>query len=148
MHKLKIEFSKFTVVGAINFVFTFMLFYVLVKVILVNYLIALVVVSLLGMILTYSINHAWVFKPEQELAFRGRLLKYILAGLLSTSLNLIALNYIVTCTQFDPFYAQTALIPFIVFFNFSTAKFWSLKASGIKNVEPENDRCECPRQNR
>ena len=129
MHKLKIEFSKFTVVGAVNFVFTFVMFYLLVKVINMNYLIALMVVSLLGMVLTYSLNHAWVFKPEQKLAFRGRLFKYILAGFLSISLNMLVLSYIVEHISFDPFYVQLALIPFIVIFNFATAKFWSLRSS-------------------
>lgn len=127
MHKLKIEFSKFTVVGAINFVFTFILFFWLVKIIDFNYLLALIVVSLLGMILTYSLNHVWVFKPEEKLAFRGRLVKYILAGALSIALNVAVLKYLVECTGFDPFYVQMALIPFIVVFNFSTAKFWSLR---------------------
>ena len=129
MHSLKIEFSKFTVVGAVNFVFTLVLFYLLVKVLRANYLIALVAVSLLGMFLTYTLNHVWVFKPEQELAFKGRLLKYILAGFLSISLNAVVLGYIVEHTGFDPFYVQLALIPFIVVFNFSTAKYWSLRPS-------------------
>ncbi len=131
MNKLKIEFSKFTVVGAINFIFTFIMFYALVKVALLNYLIALVVTSLLGMILTYSLNYIWVFKPEQDLAFRGRLFKYVSSGFLSIALNMLTLRYIVGRTGFDPFYVQFALIPFIVIFNFSTAKFWSLKPSSL-----------------
>jgi putative flippase GtrA len=129
MHKLKIEFSKFTVVGAVNFVFTLILFYVLVKIIQLNYLISLVVVSLLGMVITYSLNHVWVFKPEKNLKLRGRLFKYVVAGMLSIAFNLIALKFIVEHTNFDPFYVQMALIPFIVIFNFSTAKFWSLRPS-------------------
>ncbi|MDO8264598.1 MAG: GtrA family protein [Gallionella sp.] len=131
MHKLKIEFSKFAIVGALNFIFTFILFYIFVKVINFHYLIALMAVSLLGMILTYSLNHVWVFKPEQKLAFRGRLVKYVLSGFLSISLNLVALEYIVEHSDFDPFYVQTALIPFIVIFNFSTARFWSLKPTTL-----------------
>ena len=127
MHNLKVEFSKFSVVGAVNFLFTLILFYLLVKVIGINHVVALVAVSLLGMIITYSFNYAWVFKPENKLAFRGRLVNYILAGVLSISLNALALDYIVRDTGFDPFYVQTALIPLIVIFNFSTAKFWSLK---------------------
>lgn len=134
MHRLKIEFSKFTVVGAVNFVFTFVLFYLLVRVLRANYLIALVVASLLGMILTYLLNYRWVFKPEQVLAFKGRLIKYIFAGFLSISLNAIALGYIVERTDFDPFYVQTALIPLIVFFNFSTAKYWSMRPKNCKSV--------------
>lgn len=135
MHNLKIEISKFTVVGAVNFVFTFVMFYLLVKVIQLNYLVALMAVSLLGMILTYSLNYTWVFKPEQKLAFRGRLLKYILAGFVSILLNMLVLSSIVEHTSFDPFYVQFALIPFIVIFNFSTAKFWSLRRSNERNSE-------------
>lgn len=127
MHKLKIEFSKFTLVGAMNFVFTLVLFYLFVKVLLVNYLIALAVVSLLGMILTYLLNYIWVFKPERELTFGSRLPKYIFSGFLSILANTAALGYIVEHTHLDPFYVQFALIPFIVIFNFSTAKFWSLR---------------------
>lgn len=134
MHRLKIEFSKFTVVGAINFVFTFVLFYLLVKVLRVNYLIALVVASLFGMILTYVLNYIWVFKPEQELAFKGRLVRYILASLLSISLNAMVLGYIVERSDFDPFYVQIALIPLIIIFNFSTAKYWSMRPTGHKSV--------------
>ena len=127
MHKLKVEFSKFTLVGAVNFIFTLILFYLFVKVVQINYLIALVVVSLLGMVLTYTLNFIWVFKPDQKLAFRGRLLKYVLAGFLSIALNVLVLDFIVSRTDFDPFYVQTALIPLIVIFNFATAKFWSLR---------------------
>lgn len=127
MNRLKIEFSKFTIVGAINFLFTFVLFFLLVKILQTNYSISLVVVSLLGMFITYYLNYVWVFKPEQKLAFKGRLLKYIFAGILSISLNTMVLAYIVESTGYDPFYVQFALIPFIVVFNFSTAKFWSLK---------------------
>ena len=134
MQRLRIEFSKFTVVGAANFIFTLALFYLLVEVLRANYLIALVVVSLLGMILTYSLNHVWVFKPEQTLAFRRRLLKYLLAGFVSVSLNAVALAYLVEHTNSDPFYVQLALIPFIVVFNFCTAKYWSLRARSHHSI--------------
>lgn len=127
MHKLSVEFSKFTVVGVLNFVFTFVLFYISVKVLSINYLIALMAVSLLGMLFTYSLNYLWVFKPEQKISFKGRLLRYILSGMLSISLNLWLLEYLVVRTKFDPFYVQTALIPLIVIFNFCTSKFWSLR---------------------
>ena len=65
----------------------------------------------------------------RELEFKGRLPKYILAGFCSIMLNVIVLKLIVSSTGFDPFYVQVGLIPFIVLFNFSTAKFWSLQPS-------------------
>ena len=42
-------------------------------------------------------------------------------------LNMLALNFVVEWGNYDPFYVQMALIPFIVAFNFSTAKYWSLR---------------------
>ena len=128
MSKLKLEITKFTIVGAINFVLTFVMFFTLVKIIEVNYLVSLVVASAVGVVFTYIFNFVWVFKPEQKLLFRERFIKYFLASLLSIALNLLILKYIVERTGFDPFYVQIALIPLIVIFNFATAKFWSLRS--------------------
>lgn len=128
MHKLKIELLKFLIIGVINFVFTFILFFLLVKIILIDYLISLIVVSFVGMILTYSLNHIWVFKPEGNLTFGIRLVKYIFSGTLSIALNVVVLKHLVDLTNYDPFYVQMALIPLIVIFNFSAAKLWSLRA--------------------
>ncbi len=124
---LKLEFSKFTLVGGVNFVFTFVLFYLSVRVWKINYLISLILVSLIGMVLTYSLNYLWVFKPRDKFDFKMRFFKYVFSGFLSIGLNVLALHFLVSKTGFDPFYVQIALIPFIVVFNFSTAKFWSLR---------------------
>lgn len=123
---LNLEFSKFTLVGGVNFVFTFALFYLCVRILNINPLVSLVVVSLLGMVLTYYLNHSWVFKPGDKFDFKARFFKYLFSGFLSIGLNVLALHIIVSETGFDPFYVQIVLVPFIVVFNFSTAKFWSL----------------------
>jgi putative flippase GtrA len=97
------------------------------KVLRLNYLLSLVTSWALGMVFSYVLNFSWVFKPEQKIQFRARFFKFFLASALSVALNMLALRSIVVRTDFDPFYVQTALIPLIVAFNFSTAKFWSLK---------------------
>lgn len=127
MHKLKIEVTKFTLVGAINFALTFIVFTVMLKVLGINYLLSLVAAWVAGMIFSYVLNFIWVFKPEQRIQFKARFLRYFLASVLSIVLNILILNYIVETTNYDPVYIQFALIPIIVIFNFSTAKFWSLK---------------------
>ena len=127
MHRFKIEATKFTFVGAANFLFTIIVFTVMLKVLGVGYLLSLAAAWVVGMIFSYVLNFAWVFKPEQKVQFRARFIKYILASLFSIALNLLALHYIVERTGFDPFYVQMTMIPFIVIFNFSTAKYWSLR---------------------
>lgn len=129
MHKLKTEVTKFTIVGAINFAFTLIVFTVMLKVFAINYLLSLVAAWVVGMIFSYILNFTWVFKPEQKIQFKARFVRYFMASVLSIVLNMFVLNYIVENTKYDPFYVQFALIPIIVVFNFTTAKFWSLKCA-------------------
>lgn len=122
------QFSKFTVIGALNFVFTLVLFYLGVVVLHVNHLIALVIVALIGMCLTYTLNYFWVFKPSERITFGARFAKYIAAGLVSVGLNVVLLHLLTSRTRIPPFYGQMLLIPVIVVFNFLSAKLWSLRA--------------------
>ena len=50
MHKFKIEATKFTIVGAVNFALTFNVFTVMLKVLGVNYLLSLVAAWVVGML--------------------------------------------------------------------------------------------------
>lgn len=129
MHKFKLEAKKFTIVGTANFFLTFVVFTAMLKVFRVNYLLSLVAAWVVGMIFSYVLNFSWVFQPEQKIQFKARFVRFFLASLLSIGLNMLALSYIVERTGFEPFYVQMALIPCIVIFNFSAAKFWSLRPS-------------------
>ncbi len=135
MHNFKFEATKFTIVGALNFMLTFLVFTTMLKVFDINYLVSLVTAWVVGMFFSYVLNFSWVFKPEQKIQFKSRFVRFFLASVLSIILNMLALSYIVEHTGFDPFYVQMALIPFIVIFNFATAKFWSLRQSSTENIE-------------
>jgi putative flippase GtrA len=126
MHKLKIEVTKFTLVGAANFLLTFIVFTTMLKVMSLKYLFSLVAAWVVGLCFSYALNFSWVFKPEQKIQFKDRFPRYFLVSAVSIALNMLLLSYIVEHTGFDPFYVQMALIPLIVIFNFSTAKYWSL----------------------
>lgn len=134
MHKFKIEATKFTIVGAANFVLTLVIFTTMLKILNLNYLVSLGTASMIGMVFSYSLNFAWVFKPEQRIQFRSRFLKFSLASVLSLVLNMLVLKCIVDRSDFDPFFVQLALIPLIVIFNFSTAKYWSLRTKSHQSA--------------
>ncbi len=131
MHKIKIEVAKFTIVGGINFVLTFIVFTVMLKILQINYLLSLIAAWLVGMLFSYALNFTWVFKPEGQIQSQVRFLKFFLAGLVSVGLNLLALVYIVERTDSDPFYVQMVLIPCVVGFNYCTAKYWSLRSKPL-----------------
>jgi putative flippase GtrA len=125
--KFRLEAIRFLLVGGANFVLTFVVFFALFKLLRINYLIALSGSWATGMLFSYALNFTWVFRPEERLQFKARLAKYFLANLVSLLLNLLTLHWLVGLTGYDPFWVQCALIPLIVVFNFSTAKFWSLR---------------------
>ena len=129
MHKIIIEATKFTLVGAVNFVLTFIVFTAMLKFLSLNYLLSLGVAWIVGMLFFYVFNFVWVFKPEQKIQFKARFFRFFLASVFSIALNMLVLSYIVERSDFDPFYAQMVLIPLVVIVNFSTAKFWSFRAS-------------------
>ena len=125
--RLRIELTKFTIVGLINSALTFIIFFILLKIVKINYLVSLSITWFVGILFSYIFNYVWVFKPEQKLQFKTRFAKYLTAYLTSFLINFLLITAIVESSNIDPFYVQTGLLPAIVAFNFLTSKFWSLK---------------------
>lgn len=124
------EVSRFLLVGAVNFVFTFLVFTLAIKVLQIDHLLALLVAWVAGNLLTYVLNFIWVFRPEARLRFGGRFAKYLTAGGVSISINLAALYGLVDLSGYDAFWSQVAIMPIIILFNFVATKFWSLRKAG------------------
>lgn len=131
MHGLKVEVTRFTLVGAVNFVLTFIVFTVMLKVMAMDYLLSLIAAWLAGLFFSYVLNFSWVFMPEETIQFKSRLMKYFLASAVSIVGNVLVLRGIVENTGSDPFYVQLVLIPVIVLFNYLTAKYWSLRSDTV-----------------
>ena len=129
MHRLKIEVTKFMLVGAANFILTLVVFTMMLKAMSANYLLSLSVAWIVGFSFSYVLNFSWVFRPEEKIQFKARFLKYFLSNIFSILLNMLILAFMVELTNTDPYYVQLALIPLIVVFNFSTAKYWALRSS-------------------
>jgi putative flippase GtrA len=97
------------------------------KILGIQYLIAFTITWMIGILLTYIINFVWVFKPDEKLKFRERLLKYILVYVLSYLINIGLLKILVQSYSFDPFWLQLFILPIVVLINFFGFKFWALK---------------------
>jgi putative flippase GtrA len=123
--KFKIQITKYFIVGILNFLLTFVIFTVMLKLFHINYIISLFTSWLAGVLFSYIANFSWVFKPEAKIIFNHRFIKFIIIGFISVVLNMIVLNYIVENIYNDPFFIQLLLIPFIVVFNFIGTKYWS-----------------------
>lgn len=125
--QMPVEMLKFLVVGGFNFFFTMALFYICASALELNPLLSIAAASIAGLLLTYYLNSMWVFLPDQKLNFRRNFVRYCAANGVSIGVNMVLLHILLLKCDLSAFYAQFILVPFIVLFNFSTAKFWSLR---------------------
>lgn len=123
---IRVELMKFLAVGSVNFVLTLGIFTGLMHRLGAHYLVALLAAWSFGMVF-YVTNFVWVFKPEDNLHFRARFVRFIISSLFTIALNTAFLSFAVERLQFDALYAQFGFIPVIVILNFSLAKYWSLR---------------------
>jgi len=122
-----VQALKYSALGAVNFVLTFAVFTGLLKVLVQNYLVSLAAAWLVGTIFMYISNFVWVFQSDKALRFDERFIRFMASGIVSITLNLLALRALVEGFGFDAFLAQVMLIPFVVAFNFLSAKYISLR---------------------
>lgn len=121
------QFIKYVFVGSLNFFVGLATFFLFLRIMELNYLVSFSLSWIIGLLFTYVINFVWVFKPEEKLNFRSRLLTYFLVYLTSYGINLLLLKLLTDYTGGDPFYLQFLIIPVVMLINFSGIKYWSLK---------------------
>lgn len=122
-----VHFIKYSLVGFLNAIFSILVYFILLKILKINYLIAFSISWASGILLTYSINFLWVFKPEDKLSFKNRLWKYVSIFVVSYSINIVLLKHFTELLEIDPFIIQLFILPLIVMINFCGVKYWALR---------------------
>jgi len=123
--KVNFQLFKYLITGSINFVTSFLIFYLLHFIIGINYTATFVITWLYGILLTYSINFIWVFKLDEKLQLKNRLVKYFLVYSTSFTFNIVILRVLVECYFINPMYAQLFILPFVMLINFYGFKLWA-----------------------
>jgi putative flippase GtrA len=130
---------KYLFVGGGNAVFTFAVYFLLLRVLHFHYTLAFTISWVLGVLMTYVVNFLWVFKPEQKLAFKSRLLKYFIVYITSYLLNIFLLYNVTELTGGDPLLIQLFILPVVVAVNFAGIKYWCMNAASSKGAKTENN---------
>ena len=125
--ELLIHFIKYNFVGVANAIFTFFIYFILLKVLGIHYIVSFSFSWLAGVILTYIINFTYVFKPEQKLVFKSRLSKYFIVYITSYFINMLLLGTIKELSNYDPLVIQFFILPLVIVINFTGIKYWSMK---------------------
>jgi len=127
LRETAVHFIKYSFVGFLNAIFAIIVYFLLLKILRINYLISFSISWVSGVLLTYIINFIWVFRPGDKINFKNRLWKYVLIYGVSYIINLVLLKTIVDLVQTDPFFVQLFILPMVVVINFAGIKYWALK---------------------
>jgi len=126
-NSLHIEGLKYLFIGGLSTIFSFIVFTICLYGFKIHYVVSFLIAGILSILLTYTLNFIWVFKPEDKFQLKKRFINYFWTNFLAFLVNLFILHYIVSKTGYDPLYVQMVIMIPIVTINFLVAKFWSMK---------------------
>jgi len=124
LYNISLEFFKFALVGVLNTVIGYGMYYILLH-LKFHYLPALIISFMLGLMNSYFCNKYWVFTSEQH--FKRELPKFIIVYTATLSINAILLPVFVEVLKIDPRIAQLFFLLFLPILTFLGLKYWGFR---------------------
>lgn len=122
---------KFCVVGGINTLITLVIFYVLNKVIGLNYLLSSVVGYVIGMFNSYILNKRWTFRDKDKNLI-PQFIRFSIVNILSLCINLLAMFILVDKLRLDSMLSQIIATGFSTISNYIGSRFLVFRYSRVK----------------
>ena len=120
-----IQFLKFSIVGGFSTLINYLTFFVCIKYLSLNYLVAASRGFLLGAIIGFIFNKNFTY--NSKIMVFTSFPVYIAVYAFSLFINIIFLRYFVESLRMSPVVANALLVPFIVFLNFLGTKIIVIK---------------------
>lgn len=128
---LRIQITRYGVLGLANSLVTYVFFWWLISLLGVTYLLSLVLTWCFSVVCSYVANFVWVFSPELRLKFVSYFPKHCISSVFLLLLNMAALQWAVERMRLDPLAVQIVLIPLLAGLNFASLKFWVMRKSCV-----------------
>ncbi|ACV64800.1 GtrA family protein [Desulfofarcimen acetoxidans DSM 771] len=134
IHK-NLQFIKFSIVGVINTIISFILYYILIS-ININYLISSILSYSIGMINSFLLNKYWVF-IKKSTTHKHYFIKFIIVNIFTLSINSMLLYIFVSKFNINLLLSQFFVTLLVLMINFWGNKFWTFnikdKLGGVSN---------------
>ncbi len=117
------KFIKFSIVGFINTVSSYLLFFILLEFAHINYLVSSVISYVLGILISYFGNKYWTFRIIRSV-WRLEFIKYIILNIVGLAINTLIMVLLVENFKLNPLIAQIFAMSVVIFYNFFGSKFW------------------------
>jgi putative flippase GtrA len=117
------QIIKFSLVGVLNTLVGYGVFFI--SVMYINYLLALILSHIVGVIHSFFWNKYWVFRSNKN-KIREFLKFYSVYGVMLL-INIVMLYYFVSILNVSPQISQLIILPFLTILTYTGHKYWSFK---------------------
>ncbi len=126
--KTGVQFIKFGIVGVLNTVVQFGVFFVLFRSLAFPMLVASGLGYIAGIVNSYFVNRVWTFEIEERKTTR-EFIRFALVSVIAMGMNLSALKILVAEFGLVPEIGQVLAIGFSMTINFAGNKWWTFRES-------------------
>jgi putative flippase GtrA len=126
-----IRIIKFFIVGGINTLLTLSTFYLLNKIIGVNYVISTILGYSIGILNSYILNKHWTFQDSDKKVF-FQLIRFISVNVISLGINLLVMYILVDRLFIDSMLSQVIATGFSTISNFLGSRMLVFRYSSEK----------------
>ncbi len=123
------KFIKFSIVGFVNTASSYLLYFVLLKFVRINYLVASAISYVLGILISYFGNKYWTFRIFRS-GWRLEFIKFVILNIAGLAINTLIMIILVRNYKSDPLIAQIIAMSVVIFYNFFGSKFWVFRDMG------------------
>lgn len=116
-----IRLIKFCIVGGINTLITLLTFYLLNKILGINYLVGSVIGYIAGMCNSYILNKRWTFHDKDD-RVALQFIKFIIVNSMSLGINLLIMYILVDRLSLDSMLSQVLATGFSTISNYVGSK--------------------------
>lgn len=128
-----IRIIKFCIVGGINTTITLSAFYLLNKILGINYAASTIISYSLGIINSYILNKHWTFQDSGK-KILSQLLRFITINIISMGINLLIMYILVDKLYLDSMLSQVIATGFSTISNFLGSRILVFRYAGEKQL--------------
>jgi putative flippase GtrA len=125
-----VKFIKFSTIGFITTISSYLLFFILFEIVHINYLVASITSYILGIVISYFGNKYWTFRIIKSV-WHLEFIKYTVLNIIGLLINTLIMLLLVENFDLNPLIAQIYAMSVVLFYNFFGSKFWVFRIQDI-----------------
>jgi putative flippase GtrA len=120
------KFVKFSIVGFVNTVSSYLVFFILLQIIKLGYLLSSIISYIVGIVISYLGNKYWTFQIKRS-AWQIEFTKFLILNIIGLTINTSIMVFLVEIFKLHPLLAQVVAMSIVIFYNFLGSHYWVFK---------------------